>query len=225
MSNELFPGLSNPELKKELPERELQIMEAALEIFAQKGYQGTSTREIAEKAGIAEGTIFRYFKTKKELLLRLASVILEKSLAPFILKSIEELLRKNRGLPVEDLIRLIVKDRLGLFRANARYIQFFAYELQYNEEFKVNFFHDVIMRASELIVECLEEKQRAGEIRPDIDCHAVFMSMIGNVGVYILWHNFFPGSTKISYSDEEIVNNIVDMVLKGILVQSEGYRS
>lgn len=219
LSNDIFPGLSNPDLRNMLSERELQIMEAALEIFAEKGYQATSTREIAEKAGIAEGTIFRYFKTKKDLLLQLASTVLEKALAPFILRTIEDLFQTHRDIPIEDLFRMVIRDRLSLFRANARYIQLFLYELQFNEEFKVNFFHDVILRASDIIVEYLEEKQRNGIIRPEIDCHAVFMSMVANVAAFILWHNFLPGSSKISYSDDEIVNHVVNMVLKGILVQ------
>lgn len=46
-------------------EKQLKILEAAVEMFAEKGYAATSTSEIAKKAGVAEGTIFRHYKTKK----------------------------------------------------------------------------------------------------------------------------------------------------------------
>lgn len=46
-----------------------KILSAALELFQENGLQGTSTREISRKAGIAEGTLFNYFKTKEDLAL------------------------------------------------------------------------------------------------------------------------------------------------------------
>ncbi|HZR21338.1 MAG TPA: TetR/AcrR family transcriptional regulator [Verrucomicrobiae bacterium] len=45
------------------------ILDAALALFKQKGLEGTTTRQISQKAGIAEGTLFNYFKTKEDLAL------------------------------------------------------------------------------------------------------------------------------------------------------------
>ena len=46
-----------------------KILAAALKLFAQHGLHGTTTKEICQKAGIAEGTLFNYFKTKEDLAL------------------------------------------------------------------------------------------------------------------------------------------------------------
>src|SRR5882724_367682 len=46
-----------------------RILRAALELFRDKGLEGTTTKEISKKAGIAEGTLFNYFKTKEDLAL------------------------------------------------------------------------------------------------------------------------------------------------------------
>lgn len=46
-----------------------QILEAALELFRKNGLDGTTTRQISKRAGIAEGTLFNYFKTKEDLAL------------------------------------------------------------------------------------------------------------------------------------------------------------
>jgi len=46
-----------------------QILSAALQLFREKGLEGTTTKEISKKAGIAEGTLFNYFKTKEDLAL------------------------------------------------------------------------------------------------------------------------------------------------------------
>src|SRR5580658_3359327 len=46
-----------------------RILRAALELFKAKGFEGTTTKEISKKSGIAEGTLFNYFKTKEDLAL------------------------------------------------------------------------------------------------------------------------------------------------------------
>jgi AcrR family transcriptional regulator len=46
-----------------------KILAAALDLFRQKGLDGTTTKQISKKAGIAEGTLFNYFKTKEDLAL------------------------------------------------------------------------------------------------------------------------------------------------------------
>ncbi len=49
-------------------EKEQKIMDAALKLFVERGFHGTSTAEIAKNAGVATGTLFHYFKTKEELI-------------------------------------------------------------------------------------------------------------------------------------------------------------
>ncbi len=49
-------------------DRKAQIIDTALTLFAEKGFAGTRTREIAEAAGISETLIFQHFKTKDELI-------------------------------------------------------------------------------------------------------------------------------------------------------------
>src|SRR5205085_192912 len=48
-------------------DRRNQIVEIAAELFSQKGFRGTTTKEIAERAGVSEAIIFRHFATKDDL--------------------------------------------------------------------------------------------------------------------------------------------------------------
>ena len=61
-----------------ISETERKILDAALNLFAEKGYTGATTRVIAEKAGVSELTLFRKFKTKKNLFDTLINRNLEK---------------------------------------------------------------------------------------------------------------------------------------------------
>ena len=49
------------------PDRRQQIIEAAMQVFARKGFRGTTTRDLAAHADVNEAIIFRYFKNKEEL--------------------------------------------------------------------------------------------------------------------------------------------------------------
>ncbi|MCL6617889.1 MAG: TetR/AcrR family transcriptional regulator, partial [Anoxybacillus ayderensis] len=71
---------------QQLSEKQMKILQAAIDMFAEKGYAATSTSEIAKRAGVAEGTIFHHYKTKKDLLLAIVKPTLFQSVAPFLAK-------------------------------------------------------------------------------------------------------------------------------------------
>ena len=52
-------------------EKRRQITNAAIQVFAEKGYRQANTRDIAAKAGISKGLLFYYFKNKKSLYLKI----------------------------------------------------------------------------------------------------------------------------------------------------------
>ncbi|MFP5213352.1 MAG: TetR family transcriptional regulator [Acidobacteriota bacterium] len=57
--------------------RKQSILEAAAKLFAEKGFDATATAEVARAAGVAEGTIFRHFKTKEEILVQIWTKMME----------------------------------------------------------------------------------------------------------------------------------------------------
>jgi AcrR family transcriptional regulator len=82
--------LNNDEDK--MTDKQIKIINAAVETFSEKGFAASSTSEIAQKAGVAEGTIFRHYKTKKDLLLSIVAPALAKLIAPFVLKDFNKVL-------------------------------------------------------------------------------------------------------------------------------------
>ena len=85
---ELYSYLFNETLPEdEMSKRQWDILDAATKIFAEKGYEGSRTSDIAKEANVAEGTIFRYFKTKKDLLVGLLMPLMIKFFRPIMFKS------------------------------------------------------------------------------------------------------------------------------------------
>lgn len=58
--------------ESEMTEKQRNILRASVKLFAEKGFHASSTAEIAKEAGVAEGTIFRHYKSKKTSCLRLS---------------------------------------------------------------------------------------------------------------------------------------------------------
>ena len=63
-----FEGSARMKRRQKALARREQIVEAAVRLFAQHGFDGTSTRQIAQEVNITEGLIFHYFPTKADLL-------------------------------------------------------------------------------------------------------------------------------------------------------------
>ena len=54
-------------------ETRTRILQSAVKLFARRGYDGTTTRDLAEAANVAEGTLFRHFTNKKAILIEVAT--------------------------------------------------------------------------------------------------------------------------------------------------------
>ena len=59
--------MASPQIRVSAPDRKRQILAVATRLFARQGFSGTTTREIAEKAGVNEALVFRHFPSKEEL--------------------------------------------------------------------------------------------------------------------------------------------------------------
>ena len=102
---------SRPSLKeKQRQEREALIFQAAEEVITEKGYHEASMDEIAQRVGIAKGTLYLHFASKEELVLAL----IERSM-PLFLQEIEKIAASALGprAKLEALLHMMVKGMLG----------------------------------------------------------------------------------------------------------------
>ncbi len=73
--------------KEQKEARRIQIIQATLDLFVERGYYGTKTSQISRKAGISEGLLFHYFPTKEILLEELVNIGLEGMRMPMQIKA------------------------------------------------------------------------------------------------------------------------------------------
>jgi len=72
-----------PQQKRSI-EKKAKIIEAGLELFREKGYYNTNTKEIADRAGVSIGAVYSYFKDKKDIYLAVSEHVLDTQLKPLL---------------------------------------------------------------------------------------------------------------------------------------------
>lgn len=193
--------LSRRERKKR--ETRQRLMEAALRLFREQGYDGTTVGQIAEAADVAKGTFFNYFETKEAVL---------PSLAEWRLQQLVETLLPEQGTPASPVariklgLRLVAKDPL-LDPLLLRRI--FTTLVRQQQETQHPLPGQVLLT---LLIEQVRQAQEAGEIRADLD--AVYLSGLIRAIFFqqmLTWHcGYRP--TPLA----EMVDGSVDMLLDGI---------
>src|SRR5215470_1094109 len=99
-------------------DRRNQLLDAALEVFARKGFEGTTTKEVAAAAGVTEAIIFRHFPTKQALY---TAVLDYKVQSPEFQEPLEQIKATMARNEDEEVVRLIARAILQSYRKDPRY--------------------------------------------------------------------------------------------------------
>ncbi len=195
-----------------LTEKQRQIIIAAIESFAKKGYAATSTSEIAKKAGVAEGTIFRHYKTKKDLLLSIVTPVMAKLIAPFIIKDLYKVI-DQRYETYEEFLRAMIFNRRDFLIKNVPIIKIMLQEIPFHpelrEQFKEHVAKNVYQRLSQLI-EYYQENGQIIEMPPFSIIRFTGTTIIGHL---IARYVFFPDA---QWDDEVEIERTIKLIMHGL---------
>lgn len=128
--------------REHLTEKQLRVIIAAVELFGEQGYADTSTREIAQRAGVSEGSIFKQFPTKKELLLYIIQLIIHNIIEPLFDYGLKEIFEQPYD-NLEDFIRIFLQNRLELIEGNVILIKVMLQEAMFQPEIRQEFMQAV----------------------------------------------------------------------------------
>ena len=198
--------------KKLLPkqvDKRRKILEAARNIFGQKGYESTSMLEIAQSANVATGTIYEYFENKEELFFHVAAEryhIFER-----------ELNIELSGLKCSfDKIRKYIWFYLYYFQKDPIYAELWLLNIRVNKNFFESRASSWIKESGKVIVDILKAGQEEGMIREDVNLYVIRHMILGSLE-HIVSHWIIKGKTYdlLSYS-----NSISDLIIEAIKKQN-----
>lgn len=165
------------------PDKEIRIMNAAINAFAEKGFEATRTKEIAARAGIAEGTIFRYFPNKNAILERMVPLLI-RVMQPKIGKPIEDILNLNRDAPVDRILVAVLLDRLQMIRDNGRFIKSVLPELIHRVPLLDQLRQSILPMIEGYVQKVVQMGKERGELDDSVDARLVMLQMLGFVISY-----------------------------------------
>ncbi|QQE77207.1 TetR/AcrR family transcriptional regulator [Alicyclobacillus sp. SO9] len=201
---------SNKEVK--MTEKQAKIIEAAVEMFAEQGYSATSTSQIARKAGVAEGTIFRHYKTKKDLLISILAPTLSKFFGPFVIRNFKKVVDTDYE-NFEDFLRALMRNRLEFAVKNAAALKILIHELPFHPELRAEFTDHLFPRVSgrlEFIIQHFQERGELIELPPFTLMRMAASTMAG----YILTRAVIMPESE--WNDEEEIERVVQFIMHGL---------
>lgn len=198
----------------DLTKRQWQILEAALKVFSEKGFEGSRTSDIAKEANIAEGTIFRYYKTKKDLLMGLFIPMIVKFFRPMMLKSVERFMANDDNKPIEEVLKDIFMDRLELIRKNAPLVKTIFMEAAYRPEIMDAIRNQMMPKFIPVIDKFFKSNMDNGNLR-EMEPRVLTRTVMSMLAGYVLLTTNFPNMFSAE-DDEKEAEKIVDILLRGI---------
>jgi len=188
-----------------------RILDAALRLFAERGFRATSTKRIANEAGVSEGLIFHHFPKKRDLI---AGTRRGSRLSTRIVQRLAE----ADDVPVADAMREIAQGFVqmgGGDNAEARLFQIMIGESRTDPELGA-LFSQVNGRVVSSIADYLRVRIEAGEVRSDLACEAAAISFVGSlVWFFVTAPSGAPDDLRASamtYADQ-----VLDQWLRGVL--------
>jgi AcrR family transcriptional regulator len=203
---------AEPRWRRLPEERPQQILEAATEVFAEKGLAAARLEDIARRAGVSKGTIYLYFPNKEELFREMVRQL--------VIANIE---RAERALDDDatsagDQLRRYIRahwafQRSTLFQA---LLKFLHSELHQHPDLAEFYFREVVMRALRLLAAIIRRGIAAGEFRqvdPDVAAR-MFAALSASHAVWCARRDVFLQVRD--KTDEEIVAELIDFYLGAI---------
>ncbi len=182
------------------------ILDAAIRLFTENGFEQTSMDELARAAGVGKGTIYGYFKTKEEIFLAYCEAEIDFSFA-----ALDRKLDENA--PLVDQLVAQMMGQLTFVTGNREFGRIFAREMCFPGGGSRLISHDLDMRYLYKLGEVLKQGQERGELTKESDR----LLLIANLhGVYVVaLSSFYRGDLTSLAHAESFVRIMALQVLHG----------
>nr|HET6901499.1 TetR/AcrR family transcriptional regulator [Ktedonobacteraceae bacterium] len=196
---------------KIVEDRREQIIDAAMRVFAQKGFAKATNKDIAREAGITAGLIYHYFKSKEDLL----GVVIEEHSPLQLLTSLPA---QAFALPPEQFFRFLLIRVLNIVEEE-KFVSLLrvvlSEALHGSNEYVIQVAPMVLQRALGFIESYIDAQIAAGAIR-QVNSALAAQVLVGSMIGFVLRRQVLRDAIALQYTHEEIVEAIVETTLKGL---------
>ncbi|MCU0570620.1 MAG: TetR/AcrR family transcriptional regulator [Oculatellaceae cyanobacterium Prado106] len=192
-------------------ETQTRILQAARKLFARRGYDGTTTRDLAQEAGVAEGTLFRHFENKKAILVEVAT--------QGWVEILTDLLTELSEMASYKAIAQVMRRRMMNLHENADLLRVCFMEAQFHPDLRERIQADVIVKMTDVAEAFFQTAMDQGVYRkmnPRVVAQ-VFLGMFTIAG--FSRDSILPNQAS-PQEIQEMAETMAEIFLNGVLAQS-----
>ncbi|WP_159298141.1 TetR/AcrR family transcriptional regulator [Microcystis aeruginosa] len=187
-----------------------RILQAALRLFAAKGYEGTTTKDLAGKANVAEGTLFRYFPNKKAILIEVAT--------RGWVDILTDLLTELSEMGSYKAVAQVMRRRVLKMRENSDLLRVCFIEAQFHPELKERIQSEVIAKMTDVAEAFFQTAIDRGIYRP-MNPKIVAQVFLGMFAIAGFSSETILDSNASPFALQEMAEGIAEIFLNGVLVK------
>ncbi len=192
-----------------------RILEVAMKIFSEKGYHGTTTKEIAIGANISEGTIFKYYHSKINLMITGILDFLSNFGHDLFIKGLEEIIEESENLSFEEVLKKIIMNRKALFDEYSDYIIVLLTEYKNHSEIRELFMKEFEDDMQYFFDQLIRVGIKKNVLTDRSNSYIFIRSMLGSVLIMLFNHYYFiQWSSGLSFETE--VDLVVEQLINGL---------
>ena len=195
------------------PDRRKKLQTAALELFSQQGFRGTTTRAIARHAGVSEALLFRHFPTKEDLYW---SVLEQQCVVRGARARLDVILRK--GADDAAIFSALAEDILTRHFSDSRLYRLLLFSALESHQLSDRFFRTYIAEYYEAVAAHIRERIRTGRFRK-VDPLLSARLFIGMTLHYFLVQELFGGSQQREFDLKMVCRTITETWLGGVAAE------
>jgi AcrR family transcriptional regulator len=192
--------------QRRIERRRGEILQAAAQVFADKGYAGTTTKQIAEAADVAEGTLYNYFGGKREILLAIAT----ETEAPMEAAILESGKLENRAAMIE-----MFEKALDISEAQLPFTRTLISEAWVDDGILQEFIVARLKRVHKRLASFITNRVAAGDFRP-IDADLAVRLVMGMFAGLILPSLRGVAPPPSPAERQTLAETVVDLLLDGV---------
>lgn len=187
------------------------IIDAALKVFAEKGYYDATISDVARRAKVSEATIYEYFGSKEDLLFAIPKEITQTSVG-----FLQAMLPFIDG--ARNKIRAIIFGYYNLYKENPEYSALVLLNLKHNRKFMETEGYGVVRQAGGVLLQVIDEGIGNGEFRDDIDPRLVRSILLGTLEhIFFRWH-LLERKEEL----DDFVDPLMDVLMNGFAKDALG---
>lgn len=190
----------------------MELLDAALDLFVERGFAATRSEDVAARAGVSKGTLYLYYPSKEELLKAVISHNVVNQIAEGT-----EIIRQFKGSSSELLamVLLLWWERIGETRASG-IIKLMTSEVRNFPEVAQFYVDEVVAPSNQMLAEVIQRGVDRGEFR-GVNVPEVVHALVGPL-IFLVLNKHSLGACSISYQLEPraVITALIDLVLRGL---------